>query len=494
MNKRQFLQGALGVAGSALLPAGVHAMTPAPSTSNPDWTLGWRSARPGPLPRTQMSVEGGLPRELHGSLYRNGPALTQRNGVNYRHWFDGDGMIQHFELGADAAYHTGRYVQTHKYQREQAAGRFLYSAAGTELADSEPAGNNDTANVANISVLPWNGELLALWEGGSAYRLDLKTLETLGRKDWRDDLKHMPFSAHPLLEADGTMWNFGSAPYSGRNGKLIIYKATPQKGMVAVQAVDLPMAGYQHSFAMTERYLVFYFGPHLFERGGKTFVDSFHWAADRSSKVLIVDKNDLTAQRWFEAPTGFVFHCAHAYEQGSQIVAQMCTYATADIMQVAMVDLMHSTGTATYPDYPRAVFSELRLDLNSGQVRSTSTDVLMEFPGIDSRLADAPATVYGVGHSDPASAAWSDSVIGIDPESGKVDRYAFPEHHIVEEPLFVAGARAGHDWLVGTFLDFGREQTGIYVLRANDIAAGPVTMARMNRTVPLGFHGCFVAA
>ena len=36
--------------------------------------------------------------------------------------------------------------------------------------------------------------------------------------------------------------------------------------------------------------------------------------------------------------------------------------------------------------------------------------------------------------------------------------------------------------------------SGVYVLDAAQLDRGPLAMARMPRSVPLGFHGCFVAA
>ncbi|MEL6868311.1 MAG: carotenoid oxygenase family protein [Pseudomonadota bacterium] len=498
MDKRQFLKTSLGVAAGSMLPFGVGARTAqaGASTPQPDWSLGWKSINTDTLPPVALSLDGELPEALTGSLYRNGPALLERAGLRYRHWFDGDGMIQHYRIDGQRVTHEARFVQTQKYLEEQAAGRFLYSAAGTNIPDGEASANNDTGNVANISLLPWNSELLALWEGGSAYRIDPTTLQTLGRKDWRDDLRHMPFSAHPLRERDGTLWNFGSAPYAGRNGKLFVYKITPRDGMVAAQPVTLPMAGYIHSFAMTEKFLVFYFGPHRFTPGADTFVDSFRWAGSEASRVLLVDKNDLTSHRWFEAPAGFVFHCAHAYDEGRDVVAQMCLYPNADVMQTGMVELMAGTRGAHYPDYARARFAELRLDVQGGACRSTTTDLLMEFPGIDARFDDRSTSVFGVGHSDAENATFSDSLVSVNPQSGATSRFAFDPGHIVEEPLFVAAAdnRKTSGWLVGTFLDLPAKQSGVYVFDADNLAAGPVAMARMQRSVPLGFHGCFVGA
>ncbi|MEM7763724.1 MAG: carotenoid oxygenase family protein [Pseudomonadota bacterium] len=491
MNRRGFLQATSGaLAGSLISP--LSAASNADSVEQSHWSLGWQSALPQPLEPLRLDVSGKLPAEVTGSLYRNGPALTERAGIRYRHWFDGDGMIQRFRIEDQTIVHDAQYVQTEKFTREQRTRRFLLPGAGTDIESDVPSGNNDSGNVANIALLPWNSELLALWEGGSAYRVDPDTLETLGRKDWRDDLKHMPFSAHPMVEPDGTMWNFGSAPYAGRNGKLFVYRVSPESGMQAVQPVDLPMSGYIHSFTMSERYLVFYFGPHLFTPGATTFVDSFEWSGGESSKILLIDKNDLSAQQWFEAPPGFVFHCANAYEQGDEVIARLCLYDNADIMQRAMFELMRAEPSNTYPDYARAAFAELRLNRTTGTATVDTSDVLMEFPSVDPRAAFEAGSVFGVGHSDTGSARYSDSVVRMDVRNEETTRYVFDAHHIVEEPLWVAKSAGQGGWLVGTFLDYRRAQTGVYVLDAENLTAGPIAMGRMSRHVPLGFHGCFV--
>lgn len=489
MNRRDFLAASLAATAGHWVAASAGQAVFA--LNAPDWTLGWQGTTGDGFAPETMRVEGEVPDAVHGSLYRNGPAQIERAGVRLRHWFDGDGMVQQFRIGSTGITHTARFVDTPKYVEEQAAGRFLYGGAGTALADALPGRNNDTGNVANTALLPWDDELLALWEGGSAFRLDRNRLETLGRKDWRDDLLHMPFSAHPLVEADGTMWNFGSAPYIGANGMLFVYRIEPRTGVRDVGSVQLPVASYMHSFAMTERYLLFYLSPHRYQRGAKTFVESFEWAPDLGSTVLLVDKDDLTSQRWFEAPAGFVFHFAHAFERRGEIVARLALYPDAGIMSHGMYELMQANAADPYPDYARARLASLHLDLASGKARIDNTGILIEFPGVDARFATASTKVFGVGHADDGQAAYSNAVVSIDADSGRVDRYAFPDHRIVEEPLFVPD-RAGTGWLVGTFLDYGREETGVYVLDAGDLEAGPIAIATMERHVPLGFHGCFV--
>ncbi len=154
-------------------------------------------------------VTGRFPAAVHGVLYRNGPAVHELGAQRYHHWFDGDGMIQRFAIGSSEVGHIGKIVRTDKYQAESAAGKRLFAAFGTSFPDALAPTSPDSLNVANTSVIALNGELLALWEGGSAYRMDPLTLQTRGTKIWRDDLAAVPFSAHPRTDPDGTLWNFG---------------------------------------------------------------------------------------------------------------------------------------------------------------------------------------------------------------------------------------------------------------------------------------------
>src|ERR1700733_562531 len=39
-------------------------------------------------------IEGEIPRDLHGSLYRNGPGLFERGDLRKPHLLDGDGLVQ----------------------------------------------------------------------------------------------------------------------------------------------------------------------------------------------------------------------------------------------------------------------------------------------------------------------------------------------------------------------------------------------------------------
>jgi all-trans-8'-apo-beta-carotenal 15,15'-oxygenase len=130
-------------------------------------------------------VEGQIPQELHGTLFRNGSGLLDIKGQRIHHPFDGDGMISRITFSNGRAHFRNRFVRTQEYLEEQKAGKILYRGVfGTQKPGGWLANALDfkLKNIANTNVIYWGGKLLALWEAAEPYRLDPYTLETLGKE------------------------------------------------------------------------------------------------------------------------------------------------------------------------------------------------------------------------------------------------------------------------------------------------------------------------
>ena len=178
-------------------------------------------------------------------------------------------------------------MATAKRVAEVKAGRRLTEGLGTVFKDVQAVTSPDSMNVANISVLPLGDDLLALWEGGSATRLDPRTLETRGLKTWRPDLAGVPFSAHPRVEPDGTIWNSGVSSHSGM---LLLFEIAPDGVLRRADAFpvsDLPMV---HDFAVTAGHLVFLLPPLVYDAqrraAGASVLDSHSSLWRRREPVL----------------------------------------------------------------------------------------------------------------------------------------------------------------------------------------------------------------
>ena len=116
---------AAGSAGAAALAVGVADWTAAPP-GDPLGDDAWLAAL-GKSLRTEHDydarVEGHLPRDLRGTLYRNGPGLFERAGHRKRHLLDGDGMIQAFDFTDTGVRFRNRFVRTAKFVVQSPPGR-----------------------------------------------------------------------------------------------------------------------------------------------------------------------------------------------------------------------------------------------------------------------------------------------------------------------------------------------------------------------------------
>lgn len=480
MDRRTLLQGM----GAALLAGCTSGLRPAAApTAAPDWALGWRSVTTDTLAPVEARVEGRFPDALHGTLYRNGPGRLERAGQRVRHWFEGDGLVQAFRVAPRGVSHHGRFVSTLKFQSEERLGRYARNAS--EI----PARGSDAVNTANTSVLMVGGELLSLWEAGSAHRMDPETLETRGTKDWSEELAGMPFSAHPLPERDGSYWNFGLAPYAGEHGLMMLYHFSADGRMLEFAHHPTPFGGYAHAFAQTERHLIVVLAPLVWERD-VTWFDAKAWQPELGTAVLVVDKADLTRVVQRELPAGFAFHFGHAWEDGDRLRAYACWYEDSHFMHQTLDQDIQGRGNGL----PPARLAQLEIPLGAGEGRILRTPHFAEFPVVDTRVPGRRGSAHFVTlESENPVHPHGGTIARIDVERGRWQQFDYGPGVIAEEHLFVpSGPREGQGWLLGTSLDCVRGQTRLSAFDAEHLEDGPVALATLPRALPLGFHGTFL--
>jgi len=433
------------------------------------------------------AVEGRWPSDLHGTFYRNGPARFELGGERYHHWFDGDGMVQAWHIDAGRVRHEARFVRTRKYEEESAAGEFLYPAFDTDI-ERRPVGSNDTVNTANTNAVPHAGRLYALWEGGSATELDPANLATRGTKTWRADLAAMPFSAHPKVTPDGTLWNFGVV-FGG--DKLLLWRIDADGSLGKFGMVDVPQLAMVHDFVVTARYMVFlvppyevHFAPHT------SYLDAHVWNGSRPMRAVVVDRADFTLRRIVEMPAGMVFHFGNGWDEGNTIRFDACLSRDDSIVKA-----LGSVMRGEVRHHVAASNSVLvTLDLARGTARSETLLGATEFPRI--AAADVGRRYRQLYLTTDRNAAdfGMTGVACVDIDSGRVDRYDYGPGWIVEEHIPVPKASGKGQWLLGAAYDVSGRQTVLAVFDAAHVSHGPVARARLPYAAPLCFHGNFLAA
>ncbi len=435
-------------------------------------------------------VQGRIPADLDGVFYRNGPGRFELGGERYHHWFDGDGYVQRWQVGGGKASHRGKFVATQKFTEESAAGQFLYPAFGTHIARRGPK-NNDTINAANTNLLPFNGRVYALWEGGSAVEVDPATLETVGIKTWREDLKSMPFSAHPKTDPDGGLWNFGALPGLDR---LAIYRIKADGTVQAAAMVPVPQLAMVHDFAVSAAHLIFLVPPYDIVHGGElSFAERQQWNAGRPLRVVVVSKATLALRRVFELPPHMVFHFGNAWDDGAATRFDVVLHegdALADVGRLMQ-------GERGGEPAGRSFTAQVTLDYAGGKASLARLFGNSEFPRVAPQVVAARHRKLALLSSAPGrKLRVLDTVNLVDTDSGKADSFRFDEGWQVEEHVLVPrrGARAETDgYLVGVAQDARRARTVLTVFDAARVKDGPLALARLPYRTPHCFHGNFLS-
>ncbi|MDG1418896.1 MAG: carotenoid oxygenase family protein [Maricaulis sp.] len=457
------------------------------------WTLGMVDAPAEGLNGTAELFHGALPEGLSGVLHRNGPGRFSRNDWRYRHWFDGDGMVHRWEISDQGVTHRARFVQTNKWRMEEEAGRFLMPALGSVPPDMAGIRGPDDMNVANTSVIRIGDELLALWEGGSAWSLDPETLATHGVKNWSPELSSMPFSAHPSRDVDGTIWNFGADPF---REQLVLWRIDPDGSLRKADLVrDVP-GGMIHDFVITDRSLVFLIGCDRMGEMQLPIIAGYKWQDNIPMRAVVFDKEDWSVRRDFDLPPGFLFHFGGAWEEADGTIRLQAAIAdNADFAYDGAFRAMRGEAGSMDPDQSRMRHVTLR---PGGRVDiETHEDLFAEFPQIDARfIGQQHRHTWHIGQHRHTPDETS-NIVRRDGSDGPGDAYDYGAGRNVEEALFVpreGSTREGDGWLVQTVLNTAEAVTELHVLDAMNLSAGPVASWRLPYSVPLGFHGTWTNA
>jgi all-trans-8'-apo-beta-carotenal 15,15'-oxygenase len=503
MNRRQFLQGSALLGASALLPNLAFADEDAyysgfrKGLKKHPWLAGYTGVA-ADLDAGPIAFEGSLPKGLRGTLFRNGPGLIERAGQRYQHLFDGDGMVQAYMIGDKGLTHRGRFVRTRKFVTESEQGKFLFPGFGTSAKVKVPISSPDALNAANTNVIAHGNRLLALWEGGSAYEMDLATLETKGPIAWTKELKGVPFSAHPKVEADGTMWNFGAFANS-----IAIYQIAADGSLVKAEIIKVPGVPMNHDFVVSQNHLIFVLPAmrlHIEKmREGHSFVDSLEFSRTAPMRVLTVEKGDFSKQRFYELPPGFLFHYGNAWEDQDGIIRfdYVRHEAGAAFMTGSMRALMRGEVEAMTPAHSTS--SQVVIDPKRGTIREETRKHNVEFPRIDPRVvASRYRHLYHTATMRNSENTFEmNAVLRYDLESGKEDACVMGNEYAMEEHVVVPRAgstKEGDGWLVGCAFNAKTGKTEVLVFDALNLAGGPLAVAKLPYGVPLGFHGNFLSA
>lgn len=480
-----------------------------------EWQKGYRSLKQ-EFSYWIDDIDGTIPPELNGTLFRNGPGLLDVNGAPIHHPFDGDGMICAIAFEQGRAHFRNRFVRTEGFVAEQKAGKILHRGVfGTQKPGGWLANAFDfkLKNIANTNILYWGGKLLALWEAAEPHRLDPNTLETLGMEYFNGVLSSGDaFAAHPWIDPscaqDGgapCLVNFSIKP--GLSTTFTIYELNPQGEVVRKHAHAVPGFAFVHDFAITPNYCIFFqnpvnFNPLPFVLGLQGAGESIRFQPHQPTRVVVIPRRPSEPVQFLETKSGFVFHHANAFEQDDEIYIDSVCYA--DLPSV-------ESGS----DYRETDFSALspgqlwrfRLNLKTNTIdRQLVEPRCCEFPFVHpSRAGRAYRYVYmGAAHAAEGNAPLQ-AILKLDMISGDQQLWSAAPSGYVSEPIFVPRPAAAYQnglpaadltgdeddgWLLTLVYDSAHDRSDIVILDARDLSE-PLARLHLKHHVPYGLHGSF---
>jgi carotenoid cleavage dioxygenase len=443
-------------------------------------------------------IEGEIPRELNGTLYRNGPSQRQLPPEGYEalHLFDGDALVHAFRFDDGKAHYTGKFVENESYLIEQEEGRYCMSSF--RIVAENPTDKVFLREQPNTNIVYHAGKLMALVENAWPFQIDARTLAPIGKTDYGVEQLGMSVAAHPKIDArTGQMISHGYQPFEPY---VQLYVVESDGKASLAEPLDVPYASMMHDIAITENYVILLLCPVVIDgepliAGEKQFSDCLSWQPERGMKFGVRKREPGAQIQWFDAPSpGFIFHPGNAYEEDGKIIMDTCTYRDPK----ALLDSLNTWRSGRMSGNWSANPFLYEMDLATGKCTEQQLDSRSaEFPRLDDRYTGYKNR-YGFalmsnGDSAEPVAAWLNTV-RYDRQGGSNQVHHWDEGQFVSEPVFAprsADAEEGDGFVVCTVFDAPSDKSFVAVLDAQNVDAAPLAKLHLKHRLPQGFHGNF---
>ena len=456
-----------------------------------------------------QASQGQIPKELCGTLFRNGPGRLERAGQWVHHPFDGDGMIasMHFQNGK--ASFSNRFVRTEAWKAEEAAGKFLYRGVfGTQKPGGAIANAFDLRlkNIANTHVIQLGDQLLALWEASSPHALNPKSLETHGLSNLNGVLKKgEAFSAHPRFDpghhGEPRMVTFGvkTGPKSTIRVMEFGTKGDQAGKLISDRKDNFNGFAFLHDFAITPNWTLFLqnaieFKPLPYILGKKGAAQCLSSKAHSKAKFWLVPRECGNfagqAPRIIDAPNGFVFHHLNAWEKDKEIILESIFYK--DFPSISPNEDFREIN---FDLIPEGILTRCHINLSNNEVTKTRlSEQCCEFGMVNPRLQGRNAR-YGW-------MAIAECKTGNGPLQGIKKHDLITNEQIiwsaaprgfVSEPVMIPKATShieDEGWVLVLTWNSERKATDLVILNAKSLKQE--ALINLPIAIPHGLHGSWV--
>ncbi len=453
----------------------------------------------------RLPTQGTIPIWLRGSLFRNGPAKFEVGEEKYRHWFDGLAMLHKFSFNQGQVSYINRFLQSETYCKTINTGKicvaeFATTPRRTLWQNLGSMLNLELSDNAHLNITRIAGRFMAITETPYPVEFDPKTLRTIGKFNYEDDLPCSLTTGHPHNDLERQELVNLTTQFS-RISTYNIYRIPwGQTKRSLIGSIPVNQPAYIHSFALTENYIILPEFPLLTnpltlmaeQLKGKPFIDNFSWQPERGTRFLVLRRADGKLVRSYQTDAFFALNQINAFENKDEIILDLAAYN-------------HSILDEYYLDYLREAkgfklsgseFRRYRIPLNGTYVKyELISDQMIEFPRINSQCCQTKdyRFAYGISRRQDRPHDFPNQLLKVD-VSHQTTKIWFEENCYPGEPVFVAMPKAQREdegVILSIVLDVKKGNSFLLIL--DGCSFSEICRSEIPHHIPFGTHGQYFA-
>lgn len=450
-----------------------------------------------------LRVEGRLPADLRGTLFRNGPA---RFDIGSRpHWFDGTGAVSAVRFDGVSASGAVRITHTASVDADQRATHASHGGFRQPFSRARSLaalfGAPIIRNTANINVLPWQGRLFALYETTLPVELDAQTLANRGETSL-NGLIQGAWNAHPHRVASRrAIYQFGVR--IGARVWLDIYELPSQGAARRLHSIALPGVNEVHDFFATDNHLVFVLAPlwcsSLKLLAKRSFVEALQWRANEPTTVLVIPIDAPGKVVRIETEPFFFWHSVNAFERGNgrELVLDLVRYPDFNVTK-RLLDAVSDGQPLGTDGYRGGALQRGIIDLAGRQVRWQPALLPdCEFPAVhrDVQGREHRYSWLATSGAPPSATDWFNALTRIDAHTGERRHINLGTHCAVSEAAIVPrGNREDDTYVLSLVRDFAADRSWLGIWDGAGSDDEPLARVWFDQLLPAPLHGCWMGA
>ena len=436
-----------------------------------------------------LHVSGKVPQWLSGQLIRNGPGIVESQGKFLSHWFDGLAKLHSFTFKDGKATYDCKFLRSDPYQKFQLTGTFDFFGFDQQpMADTFSyldfllGFKNEAIINANVNVATLNNKMVALTEIPLPVEFDCQ-LNTVAPFDYDDDLpKNYSFeSAHVLVDPNTKeTWNFLIEIGMFKTFYKIYKISSGSNVRKLVSSIPMTSISYMHSFSLAGKYFVLIDyplraqNPQELNRG---FIKAFKWDAAAKTKVYVINRETGQYKTFLTDPF-FSFHHINGFESNGQIVVDLISYSTSDVIN--KVNSYPSIQTSP------SQLMRLKIDFLKDTISQNLTSKHFEFPRLNESFRTKEYQYfYAINTQDQFH-----GLVKYDCKGSP--KYWHQKEAYAGEPVFVARPQSTSEddgVILSVVNDFKAKKSFLLILDAKNLEE-QARLAAPN-LIPFGLHGEF---